>query len=149
VDKAITDGAIYHYAVTAFDDKLPPNESVLSSWFYLQVTSWKGVEGEPVASSPRYFSLGQNNPNPFSRSTNIQFALPAQSRVRLVVYNITGQQVRTLVDGTLNSGYHNIAWNGSDQSGRAAANGIYFYRMEASGANGQKFAQTKRLNLVK
>jgi len=149
VDKAIADGAIYHYAVTAFDDKLPANESVLSSWFYLQVTSWKGVEGEPVASSPRYFSLGQNNPNPFSRSTNIQFALPAQSRVRLVVYNITGQQIRTLVDDNLNPGYHNITWNGSDQSGRAVANGIYFYRMEATGANGQKFAQTKRLNLVK
>ncbi|MDQ7798712.1 MAG: FlgD immunoglobulin-like domain containing protein [Candidatus Edwardsbacteria bacterium] len=149
VDKSITDGAIYHYAVTAFDDKLPVNESVLSSWFYLQVTSWKGVEGEPVASSPRYFSLGQNNPNPFSRSTNIQFALPAQSRTRLVVYNITGQQIKTLVDDNLNPGYHNITWNGSDQNGRAVANGIYFYRMEATGANGQKFAQTKRLNLVK
>jgi len=164
VDKSITDGAIYHYAVTAFDDKLPANESVLSTWFYLQVTSWKGVEGEPVASSPRYFSLGQNTPNPFSRSTNIQFALPAQSRVRLVVYNITGQQVRTLVDDNLNPGFHNITWNGSDKSGQAVANGIYFYRMtatnsnnsggsasggEASGSNGQKFAQTKRLNLVK
>lgn len=149
VDKSITDGDIYHYAVTAFDDKLPPNESVFSSWFYLQITSWKGVEGEPVKSTPRSFSLGQNNPNPFSRSTNIQFALPAQSQVRLVVYNITGQQVRTLVDENLSPGYHNITWNGRDQSGRAAANGIYFYRMEASGSNGQKFAQTKRLNLVK
>lgn len=149
VDKSITDGAIYHYAVTAFDDKLPANESVRSSWFYLHITSWKGVEGEPLASSPRNFSLGQNNPNPFNRSTDIQFALPAQSRTRLVVYNITGQQVRTLVDDNLNSGYHNVTWNGRDQSGQAVANGIYFYRMEASGSNGQKFAQTKRLNLVK
>jgi len=150
MDKSITAGAVYHYAVTAFDDKLPANESVLSSWFYLQAVAWKtGVEGEPVASAPGYFSLGQNNPNPFNRSTSIQLALPAQSRIRLVVYNITGQQVKTLVDDNLNSGYHNITWNGRDQSGQSVANGIYFYRMEASGANGQKFAQTKRLNLVK
>ncbi len=150
VDKAIASGDIYHYAVTAFDDKIPANESALSSWFYLQVTSWKtGVEGDPITAAPKYFSLGQNDPNPFNQSTNIRFALPAQSRVRLVVYNITGQQVRTLADEDLNPGYHSITWNGSDQNGRAVANGIYFYRMEAAGRNGQKFSQTKRLNLVK
>jgi len=150
VDTSIVPGDIYHYAVTAFDDKLPPNESAYSPWIYLQVAAWKaGVDGEPLGKTPGTYGLAQNNPNPFKGTTSIQFALPAQSRVKLAVYNITGQQVRVLVDGNVNAGYHSVNWNGKDQNGLTAANGIYFYRMEASDGSGQKFSQTKRLNLVR
>lgn len=150
VDKSITAGAIYHYAVTAYDDKNPANQSVFSPWVYLQATDWKsGTGGDPLAGTPRFFALGQNNPNPCGGITSISFSLPVASRVKLSVYNITGQLVKTLVDGQAGAGHHSVAWNGRDQGGQAAATGIYFYRMEAAGADGRRFAQTKRLNLVK
>ena len=150
MDTAITPGAIYHYAVTAYDDKVPANQSALSPWVYLQATDWKsGTEGEPLVAAPMFFALGQNSPNPFGGSTSISFSLPVASRVKLSVYNITGQLVKILADGQAGAGHHSVSWNGRDQAGQAAANGIYFYRMEAAGADGRRFAQTKRLNLVK
>jgi hypothetical protein len=150
VDKSITAGAIYHYAVTAYDDKNPANQSAFSPWVYLQATDWKsGTGGDPLAGTPRFFALGQNSPNPCGGITSISFSLPVASRVKLSVYNITGQLVKTLVDGQAGAGHHSTAWNGRDQGGQAAATGIYFYRMEAAGADGRRFAQTKRLNLVK
>jgi flagellar hook assembly protein FlgD len=117
---------------------------------YLQATDWKsGTGGDPLAGTPRFFALGQNSPNPCGGITSISFSLPVASRVKLSVYNITGQLVKTLVDGQAGAGHHSTAWNGRDQGGQAAATGIYFYRMEAAGADGRRFAQTKRLNLVK
>lgn len=150
VDTNINAGDIYHYAVTAFDDAFPPNESVYSTWYYLQITAWKtGVEGDLPTNRPTKFNLSQNRPNPFNGQTNIEFAMPVAGRVSLVVYNITGQRVRMLADGDMNSGYYNVTWNGRDDNGKSVANGVYFYRLEAMGGNGQKYSQTKRLNLVK
>ena len=77
--------------------------------------------------------LNQNYPNPFNPLTNISFSLPADSKVDLNVYNIRGQKVRTLVNAEFRSeGIQNIQWNGTDNNGKKAGSGIYFYKLEVN-----------------
>ena len=80
---------------------------------------------------PREFSLSQNSPNPFNMATRIDFDLPQSSEIELAVYNILGQKVQTLAEGTYPAGTHSARWDGSDESGTTAASGIYFYRLIA------------------
>jgi hypothetical protein len=86
----------------------------------------------PIAGIPEKYSLFQNYPNPFNPSTTIRFALPEQTQVTLDVYNLLGQRVATLIAGEVyHAGYHNVGWDGRDQSGRPVASGIYVYRIQA------------------
>jgi parallel beta-helix repeat protein len=73
--------------------------------------------------------LHQNVPNPFNPTTQIRFNIPVSSPVSLVVYNVHGQRVRTLVSETLPAGEKTVEWNGRDESGRHVSTGIYFYRL--------------------
>jgi len=97
---------------------------------------------------PKSFALAQNVPNPFNPSTTIHFGLPTaqegQHQVRLTIYNLRGQTVFTLVDGSLNPGYHSVVWNGIDRHGKPLSSGIYFYRLQV---NGQIF--TRKMILLK
>ncbi len=78
------------------------------------------------------FRLEPNRPNPFRSATTISFDLPAESRVRLAVYDVRGRIVRRLVDGeTLPAGRHNVSWGGLEEGGRISAPGVYYYRLEA------------------
>ncbi len=90
-----------------------------------------GVDDPLNLQMPTEFSLSQNSPNPFNMATRIDFALPQASDIELAVYNILGQKVQTLAEGTYPAGTHSARWDGSDQSGTAAASGIYFYRLTA------------------
>ncbi len=78
---------------------------------------------------PRDFQLLQNYPNPFNPSTEIRFSLPKPAHVELVVFNLLGQRVRVLEDATLGPGLYAATWDGTDQLGRPAASGIYFYQI--------------------
>jgi hypothetical protein len=86
--------------------------------------------------APGTYALYQNYPNPFNPSTTIAYALPVASTVSLRVYNVLGQEVATLLNGSLAAGRHESVWNGKDGAGLAAASGIYFYRLEASAQDG-------------
>lgn len=100
------------------------------------------VDG-PVAkletSTPNSFGLSQNRPNPFNPTTEISFSLPEASGVKLEVFNIRGQKVTTLADGTYSAGEHTITWDASDMS-----SGVYFYRLTTDG-----FTETKKMVLLK
>ena len=150
-DTAVQAGLTYNYAVTAYDTLIPANESLKSLWSRILVAPWKlGTEGQPVSVIPVRFSLEQNKPNPFKGNTEIQFALPSASRVELGVYNVAGQKVAALASGSYPAGYHSVRWSGRDGQGRPLSNGVYFYRLEARGQNGQdRLSQTKRLIIVK
>jgi formylglycine-generating enzyme required for sulfatase activity len=76
--------------------------------------------------SPSNFRLYQNYPNPFNPSTTISFSLPREERVVLKVYDMLGQEITTLVDGTLAVGLHSTKWDSRD-----ASSGVYFYRIQA------------------
>jgi hypothetical protein len=75
---------------------------------------------------PTNFALYQNYPNPFNVSTQIRFALPKKCDVKIEIYNVLGQRIDKLVNGTLAAGYHSIIWNAGD-----ASSGIYYYRLTA------------------
>jgi hypothetical protein len=77
--------------------------------------------------------LFQNYPNPFNPSTNIPYQLNKPGRVRILVYNMMGQEVRWLVDETKESGVYKTYWDGKDNRNNAVGNGIYFVRMETKG----------------
>jgi hypothetical protein len=89
----------------------------------IQVDVLTGVSEKPL---PKEFALDQNYPNPFNPSTNIEYAVPRESRVQLEVYNLLGQRVATLVDETKPAGYYTASFNAVGFS-----SGLYFYRMTA------------------
>lgn len=80
---------------------------------------------------PAKYALSQNFPNPFNPQTMIQYQLPEASRVTLTIYNLFGQEVRTLVAGQREAGYHAEIWDGRDDFGKRVASGVYFYRLSA------------------
>jgi hypothetical protein len=98
----------------------------------------------PSAMLPTEFELSQNMPNPFNPSTQINFALPSAAKVNLTVFNVLGQQVKTLVDEYMTAGYQTVTWDGRDNSGASVASGVYFYRIAAG-----DFAETKKMLLLK
>jgi parallel beta-helix repeat protein len=102
-----------------------------------------------VAKLPTVFALEQNYPNPFNPSTTIRYQLPEAGTVRIAIYNMLGQQVRTLVSSGQTPGYYTLQWNGADDNGRILSSGMYVYRMEAVTASKQKFVNTKKMLFVK
>jgi hypothetical protein len=83
----------------------------------------------PRVAAPAALALEQNIPNPFNPATSIAFQLPTDGVTRLEVLDIRGRRVRGLLEGTLSSGRHVVRWDGTDDAGRSAASGTYFYRL--------------------
>lgn len=94
--------------------------------------------------APREFRLSQNFPNPFNPTTTIAYELANSAHVTLKVYNLLGQEVRSLFEGRREAGAYTSVWDGRDEAGRAMASGIYFYRLNTSG-----FVRTRKMVLVK
>jgi len=97
-----------------------------------------------LADIPEQYSLGQNYPNPFNPVTKMNFALPRTGDVSIVIYNLMGQQIRTLVSENMEYGFHTVTWNGLDQLGRPVSSGVYFSELRARG-----FRQTKKMLMLK
>ncbi len=90
------------------------------------------------------FSLSQNYPNPFNQTTIISYQLATISQVRLKIYDIFGREVDTLAIGMQREGNYIVKFDGSQ-----CLSGVYHYRLEAVGLNGEQFSDTKRMVLVK
>ncbi len=97
-----------------------------------------------LTSLPTEYAVDQNTPNPFNPDTKISFALPKSTNVRVEVYNVVGQLVKTLVDGYLPAGRHEVIWNGTNEAEALVASGIYFYRFETA-----DFTKTVKMMLMK
>lgn len=93
--------------------------------------SIRHLAGARFESAPSAFVLHRNFPNPFNPETQIRFDLPDQSVVKLEVFNILGQRVKTLMNEVLAAGTHRVTWDGTDQFGRQVSSGIYTYQIEA------------------
>ncbi len=106
---------------------------------------------EPVTSIekelivPKAFALEQNYPNPFNPTTTIKYSLKENVDVKLVIYNVMGQKVATLVDKPQAAGSYQLTWDSTNQYGMRVATGIYFYRLIA----GDKFVKTNKMLLIK
>ncbi|MFH2024915.1 MAG: FlgD immunoglobulin-like domain containing protein [bacterium] len=84
-------------------------------------------ENEKTTRVPEKFALLQNYPNPFNPETTIEYALPKQSKVTLTIYNVLGQQVRTLTNTVQNAGNYSIVWDAKNNHGEAVPTGMYLY----------------------
>ncbi len=126
----------YYYKVTAFD--FSGNESAASDEISAIVTS---VESDMM---PDEFGLKQNYPNPFNPTTNIQYQLPAAAQVKLVIYNVLGQEIKTIVNSFQSAGFKTLKWNATDNRGIQVAPGVYIYRLTAG-----SFNKTMKMILLK
>ena len=97
-----------------------------------------------IQTRPEVFALADNYPNPFNPETTIKYALPEAVDVRLDIYNMLGQMVRTMVAENQSPGRYVVRWNATDDSGNDLSTGIYFYRLRAG-----EFLETKKMLLLK
>lgn len=87
--------------------------------------------GDDISLRPDGFALQQNYPNPFNPTTTIAYQLARNSNVVLKIYNVAGQEVKTLVNEKQSAGPQRVVWDGSDNSGQQVASGIYLYKLDA------------------
>lgn len=92
---------------------------------------------------PQNFELLSNYPNPFNSTTAIRFQLPYETYVTLKIFNLRGEDIRTLASGTMKPGMQQVAWDGTDQAGRKVATGIYICQIIAG-----EFKQTQKMTLA-
>ncbi|MBV6512341.1 MAG: hypothetical protein FMNOHCHN_01838 [Ignavibacteriaceae bacterium] len=95
---------------------------------------------------PSEFAVSQNYPNPFNPATTVDFQLPADARVTLELYSVTGEKVASLLNGSLSAGYHKHL---IDAASLRLTSGIYIYRFTAVSADGKEFRQVRKMTLLK
>jgi hypothetical protein len=93
---------------------------------------------------PTEYKLAQNYPNPFNPTTTIQYAVPQTGPVKLEIFNVLGQRVKTLVDENQSVSNYTVIWDSKNDHGIVMPSGVYFYRIIAG-----KFVQTKKMVLMK
>jgi hypothetical protein len=99
-----------------------------------------------IQTRPEAYALNDNYPNPFNPETTIKYQLPDAGQVRLEVYNMLGQVVKTLVDNQFqNAGRYTLQWDATNNSGQPLSSGVYFYRILAGG----EFQSHKKMLLLK
>ena len=104
----------------------------------------KSMSQEILSSIPEEFSLGQNYPNPFNPITQMEYSLPQRSKVVISIYNVLGQEIKSLINKEQDYGYHSVTWDGTDRLGKSVASGVYFTQMRSGG-----FSQSKKMLLLK
>ena len=115
---------------------------LLDAFYERQIVGWEKSLINLIL--PDKTEIEQNFPNPFNPTTSIPLSLAGRSHVRLAIFNLLGQRVFTLINQSLEAGYHQIDWNGRDGAGQLVAAGMYFYLLETDG-----FRQTRKMTLVK
>jgi hypothetical protein len=101
-----------------------------------------GVHGDNLL--PNDTRLEQNYPNPFNPLTTVMYALRKEAKVSIIIYNMLGQGVKTLIDADQHAGYKSVAWDGTNDDGAKVCSGVYFCRMSAD-----EYVSTKKLLLLK
>ncbi|MEW6511633.1 MAG: S8 family serine peptidase [Bacteroidota bacterium] len=141
---------IYALKRTASRSTAPDN---MYGWGIIDVLrAIQFLSGDSLSTLPAEATLQQNYPNPFNPGTRIGFILPEDATVTVAVYDLLGREVRTLVHGfypkTAAVPYQ-IAWDGTDASGRRLASGAYFCRLTATGASGRSSTQVRKMMILR
>ena len=126
------------------DDTALPGQSYLYRIGAISQESEWTSQTISIAIPPKPTTLYQNYPNPFNPSTSIAFYLPAERQVALVIYDVSGARVRTLVDGMQSIGKHVVHWDGRNENGSQVGSGVYYYRLTAG-----KDVITKKLVIIR
>jgi len=114
------------------------------NWFPSQKAQW--VLGVETISSniPKDFSLSDAYPNPFNPETKINFNLAKSANIKMIVYNLLGQKIKTLVSQEMNAGTYSVTWDGKDDFNKQVASGVYLFSFQA-----ESFRTTKKVVLLK
>jgi hypothetical protein len=128
--------------MTLGEHLVAPIQVTTTSQSYGEVTSVRQIASG--AATPSTFQLDQNFPNPFNPETEITYHLPEQQEISLIVFNLIGQQVKTLVNTSQAAGSYSVAWDGTDRFGSKVPTGVYIYRLQAG-----KFVESRKMMLVK
>jgi hypothetical protein len=121
------------------------------------ITAYNSSGGVPWGASPDHadrqipktFSIQQNFPNPFNPETEIVFALPEPSLVRISVMDLLGREIAELANRSYAAGYQRVTWRGIDSKGNKVVSGIYFYRILANGQSGVQYRNVLKMALAK
>ncbi len=136
-DSTVTKDVLYYYRISdvSFDGVVTYHGPVSAI-----------AEREPL---PEEFSLDQNYPNPFNIQTTIPYAVPVESWVKIEIYNMLGQLVRTLIDEKRKQGYYSAIWDGADNRGDLAASGTYFCLITAGPGSEITFRDCGKILVLK
>ena len=93
---------------------------------------------------PIEFALKQNYPNPFNAVTKLQYAIPKNSHVEIIIYDMLGREVKTLINQTQDAGNRSVIWDATNDYGKPVSTGIYLYQIQAG-----EYMQTKKMVLLK
>jgi hypothetical protein len=110
----------------------------------IKLQSVTSVDDPASPERPSGFHLEANYPNPFNPETMIKYQIPQRTHVTLKIYNLIGQQVRTLVDRIQDAGAYEIRWDGKDGLGQALPSGVYLYQIQAD-----QYSQGKKMTLLR
>ena len=146
--------------ITIKDDDYAEWAGLLEVTIYEEVVITKAIEqiNDPVkliidatsldiadnSAIPTEFKLHENYPNPFNPSTNIKFDIPENGLVSLIVYDLMGHKVTELVNTNMNSGFHNVSWNGTDNFGNTVSTGVYIYQLKTG-----NYSNTQKMLFIK
>jgi len=112
--------------------------------FTIAVQNSEATGVEEISIIPDEYYLRQNFPNPFNPSTTIEYGIPEAGNVSIKIYNIIGQEVRSLVNNKQEAGAYNIIWDGKDNWGTYVASGVYFYKITVN-----KYQNIQKLILLR
>jgi hypothetical protein len=104
----------------------------------------RGMQNIEIIAIPEEYALHNNYPNPFNPVTTMLYDLPETGHTRLIIYDLMGRQVQTLVDQPMAAGYYRIQWDGRNTMGQMVSGGIYFYQIQTNG-----FIRTRKMLLLK
>ena len=104
----------------------------------------RGTQLVELKAIPDEYALHYNYPNPFNPVTTMLYDLPEAGYTRLIIYDLLGRQVQTLVDKHMDAGYYRMQWDGRNSQGKMASGGVYFYQIQTDG-----FIRTRKMLLLK
>ena len=133
------DEAGFTYYVHASDDEYTVASD--TGEFGLSRAALGAVDGYAI---PDEFSVHQNYPNPFNPVTTLRYDLPKNSLVTIIIYDMMGREVKTLINQTQDAGYRSVIWDATNDYGKPVSAGIYLYQIQAG-----EYMQTKKMVLLK
>lgn len=131
-----------YQATLVINSNDPVNGNLMAPYVTLEVGQVTDINDQ--SDLPKTFALNPNYPNPFNPTTTIAYQVPRQSDVRIEIYNMLGQRVRTLLNDRKEPGVYQAVWNGRNDSGVQVGSGVYLYRMVAG-----DYTQVRKMILMK
>jgi hypothetical protein len=108
-------------------------------WFRNEIERYLNLGGPPLE-----FSISSNYPNPFNNKTKINYQVPSKNHINIIIYDLLGREVKTLINQVQSKGDYKVAWDGVSNLGEAMSSGVYFLRFESD-----RFSKNNKIILIK